>query len=731
MNPERRPPESSLAILLIEDSPSDALLVREHLMEAYGARLELEEVGSLAEALDRLRTRRFDALLCDLGLPDSGGFDTFHALHSAAREAAVVVLTGLADEELAFRAVQAGAQDYLSKATLDGNLLPRTLRYAIERKRAEESVRRARDELERIVEARTAALSRANQALRESEARFRAMADSTPFMMWLADPDGTCTYFNQAWLAFTGHALEEELCRGWTTTVHPEDLKRCLDGYGQAFAARQPFKLEYRMKRRDDVYRWLLETGGPLYEEDGGFAGYVGGCLDITDRKGAEDQVRLAARQLEFLASFDTLTDLPNRRFFYARLKHVLARAARHPCEFAVMLIDLDNFKVINDTLGHDHGDHLLQTVAHKLRECVRQEDTLARLGGDEFAVLFENLDGMQPVLRTAERVVQALAGPLCLEAHEAPVTASLGFSVFPRDGQDAPALMKNADMAMYRAKALGKNRYQFFTAEMQQEAMERMAMENGLRRGLERREFELAYQPIVEIASGATVGMEGLLRWRSQEFSGIGPGRFIPIAEETGLIVPLGTFVIEAACGQLRAWQRAGRTGVRLAVNLSPRQFRQPEFARLIKGICRKAGILAAELELELTEGAVMEDADRAAEVLYQIKGMGISIAIDDFGTGYSSLAYLRRFPIDRLKIDRTFVRDVVTDRDAGEITKTIIAMAHALKLKTVAEGVETAEQLAFLRTHGCDEAQGYYFAAPSLMGLDYPDASMRPVPA
>lgn len=673
-------------------------------------------------------------------------------------------------------------------------------------------------------------LKQARQALEESEARFQMMADSTPLMIWVAGPDGGCTYFNQRWLEFTGRTLEQELGYGWAEGLHPEDRDHCLNAYAQAFKARELFTMEYRLKRFDGVYGWVLDTGGPRYLPDGTFAGYIGGGLDITERKEAEDRLWLAARvfestaegivitdpdttilavnkaftnitgymaeeaigrkmdllksgcqeaefyramwdsihrtgqwcgeiwdrrkdgevyprlltisavknnqgevinyigtfsdlssikeaqrQLEYLANYDDLTRLPNRRLFSDRLSHALDRARRHETQLAVMLIDLDNFKVINDTLGHDRGDRLLQAVADRLMECVRQEDTLARLGGDEFTVLLETLTGAREVARTAERIIKALSAPFRLDDHEITITASLGISVYPSDGQDLQSLMKNADTAMYRAKAQGKNYYQFFTADLHAQVLARLTLETGLRRALKRGELFLLYQPLVEIATGRTVGMEALLRWQHPHLGVLLPDKFVPLAEETGLIVPIGKWVIETACRQVQSWTQAGLSKLRMAVNLSPRQFRQMDLGRVIEQALYKTGVSPSCLELELTEQAVMEDVEAASRVLHELKALGIGLAIDDFGTGYSSLAQLKRFPLDRLKIDRSFVQDVATDSFDAAITQAIITMAHILKLKVLAEGVETLEQLRFLEAQGCDEAQGYYFQSPA----------------
>ncbi|MGQ0592141.1 MAG: putative bifunctional diguanylate cyclase/phosphodiesterase [Gammaproteobacteria bacterium] len=422
--------------------------------------------------------------------------------------------------------------------------------------------------------------------------------------------------------------------------------------------------------------------------------------VEVAERRRAEE--RLAQ-----LANYDALTELPNRRYFNERLQQAIGRAERHGTRLALMLIDLDNFKLINDSLGHDQGDALLRAAAIRMKDCLRAEDTLARLSGDEFTVLLEDIGAAREVARTARRLVQSLAAPLPLARHEISIGASLGISVFPADGADLSTLMKNADTAMYRAKRRGKNAYRFFTEDMNREAMDRLLIETGLRRAVEQAELRLHYQPIVDLASLKTVGAEALVRWPHPEMGLIPPARFVPIAEECGLIGPLDEWVLAEACRAARTWPE----GLRVAVNISPRHFRHRQLARTIEEAIERAQLPADRLEIELTEAAVMEDPASSAEVLRRLKALGVRVAIDDFGTGYSSLGYLKRFPIDRLKIDRSFIQEVTTDGEAAAITTAVITLAHSLKMKVIAEGVETADQLAALKAQSCDEAQGYYF--------------------
>lgn len=427
-----------------------------------------------------------------------------------------------------------------------------------------------------------------------------------------------------------------------------------------------------------------------------------------------ERRVEEATRDLAYLAQYDSLTGLANRGLFRDRLAQALARADRHERLVALLFLDLDGFKAINDTLGHDAGDNLLKTVADRLRGCVRRADTVARLGGDEFAVILEGVSRIGDATAVAQKILDTVALPFILNGQEVFVTTSIGIAVYRRDGEDAEALTKNADTAMYRAKEQGRSTYQIYTADLHEKILQRLALESGLRRALERGEFLLYYQPRVNLRSGAITGMEALLRWRHPERGLVSPVEFIPVAEESGLIIPIGEWVLREACAQSRAWHAAGLPRLRVAVNLSARQFRHKDLAEAVARIVAETGLEPEWLELELTEGFLMENTQASSATLAALKAMGLRISIDDFGTGYSSLNYLQRFPIDTLKIDQSFVRGIPTDPDAAAIVTAIIALAHSLRLEVVAEGAETKEQIEFLKAQGCDEIQGYLFSPP-----------------
>jgi diguanylate cyclase (GGDEF)-like protein len=465
--------------------------------------------------------------------------------------------------------------------------------------------------------------------------------------------------------------------------------------------------VEMEMIADGERVRTILGYAAPLFDENGSSRGAIGVALDITERKRAEDEVRR-------LAYHDGLTDLPNRLLFSDRLALALSQANRQDQRLAVLFLDLDRFKVINDSLGHSLGDRLLRSVAARLRSCLREGDTVARLGGDEFTLLLPGTADAVAAARVAEKVLEVLRLPFEIDERELFLTGSVGIAIYPDDGEDAETLVKNADTAMYRAKEKGKDTYQLYAPAMNATALRRLALESALRRALDNREMGLHYQPIVEIASGRIRAVEALLRWRHAAFGNVPPEEFIPLAEVTGLMLGLGGWVLRTALEQLRRWQEAGHPELVMAVNLSIRQLQQPDLAEQVLGLLQQTGVPAGCLELEITETSAMLGPESTHDPLRRLKAAGVRISVDDFGTGYSSLSHLRRLPIRTLKIDKSFIRDIHSDPDDAAIVTAIIALAHTLKLEVVAEGVETAEQLEFLRARGCDRAQGFHLAEP-----------------
>ncbi|MGB7846449.1 MAG: EAL domain-containing protein [Candidatus Acidiferrum sp.] len=430
-------------------------------------------------------------------------------------------------------------------------------------------------------------------------------------------------------------------------------------------------------------------------------------ATEVEERKSAEEQI-------QFLAYYDPLTGLPNRTLLRDRMTIALASARRRGEKVALLFLDLDNFKNINDSLGHTAGDFLLKEVANRLKRWTREQDTVARLGGDEFILVLTAVREMSDARVTAERIVHDIAMGFVIQGKRLTITCSLGISLFPDHGTEVDALIKNADVAMYSAKEIGRNNLQFFTQEMSAQVLEKSTLENSLRGALENNELFLVYQPQVDFSSGNIIGAEALLRWRHPELGLITPDRFIPIAENTGLIIPIGEWVMRTACVQACQWQKDGLPALTVAVNVSPMQFRQKVFPQMVKRVLRETGLLPQCLDLELTEGLIISSPEVVLSTFQELKEMGVKLSIDDFGTGYSNLSYLRHFPVHKLKIDRSFVRDLASDPDDASITSTIISMAKSLDLKVIAEGVENEEQISFLRAHHCDEFQGFYFSKP-----------------
>jgi diguanylate cyclase (GGDEF)-like protein len=459
--------------------------------------------------------------------------------------------------------------------------------------------------------------------------------------------------------------------------------------------------------RRDGVEAAIEDSTAPIHDRHGRVTGAVMVFHDVSS-------ARALTLKLAYIAQHDTLTDLPNRALLNDRLSQAIALAQRHHTALALLYLDLDRFKHINESLGHLVGDRLLQSVALRLTECVRATDTVSRLGGDEFVILLSEVAHEQDAAISADKLLQTIRKPYVLDDHELHVTASIGIVVHPGDGTAVESLLQNADSAMYEAKNRGRNNYQFYRSDLNSSASARQSLESALRHAIERKELRLHYQPIVNLTSGAIAGVEALIRWRHPTLGVMLPDQFISIAEESGLIVPIGRWVLREACRQGRAWRDAGLPDMRLAVNISAVELRSPEFVGGVQGILGDTGFDPKWLEFELTETYLMQDSKSTSLVLSAIKELGVQLALDDFGTGYSSLSYMRRFPIDTLKVDHSFVRDLAMDASDASVVSAVINMGRSLHMRVVAEGVEAMDQLSFLREHGCNEAQGYYFSPP-----------------
>ena len=546
----------------------------------------------------------------------------------------------------------------------------------------------------------------AEQALRTSEKRYRLLFERNMAGVFRTTLEGRLLECNHAAARMFGYDSPEEVMALSVTSLYHTASDR------EAFLRKLKSEKsltnhEMKLRRKNGDSTWVIGNIS-LVDDNSGVGGIIEGTLvDITERKVAEERV-------QYLAYYDALTGLPNRTLLQDRLTKALASARRQKCKVALLFLDLDRFKTINDSLGHSFGDLFLQAVAERLKRFAREQDTAARVGGDEFVIVLTAVKDVADAAVAAERIMNAMTAACVIQGRSLSISCSVGISISPEHGTDCETLIKNADAAMYCTKQGGRNRFRFFTEDMNTQVMERLTLENSLRLALGREELFLVYQPQMDIATGRITGLEALLRWQHPELGLVPPDKFIRIAENSGLIVPIGEWVLRTACSQARKWQDEGLPAVPVAVNVSAVQFRQEGFCELIQRVLHETGLAPQYLELELTESLLLSNADVTFSVLQELKAMGLKLAIDDFGTGYSSLSYLKHFPVSKLKIDRSFIRDVAVNPDDAAITTAIISMAKSLNLKVIAEGVENEAQMSFLRAHQCDEIQGYYFSKP-----------------
>ena len=674
-------------ILLIENDSGAADGIRAALAATGSGSFDVEWVRQLSEGLERLSKRGINAVLLELSLPDSQGLEAFDKLFAAAPDVPILILGGDNNEALAKEAVGRGAQDYLLPGHLDGYSLPRALRNAIERKVVEDVL---------YVERERAVVT------------LNSIGDA----VLCTDISGNITYLNLVAETMTGWRREE------ATGKRLAEVFRIIDGSTRK-TARDPMEMAVEQNRtvgltvncvliRRDGFESLIEdSAAPIHDRAGRVTGAVIVFHDVS-------AARAMSVQMTHSAQHDVVTNLPNRLLLNDRISQSISLARRQKKHIAVIFLDLDRFKCINDSLGHATGDKLLQSVAKRLLAGVRGSDTVSRQGGDEFVILLSEIAYPEDAATSANKILQSLGGPHSIVGQDLHIDGSIGISIYPEDGEDAETLIKNADTAMYHAKENGRNNFQFFKAEMNLKAVERQSLEGGLRRALERKEFLLHYQPKVNLDTGEITGVEALIRWQQPDRGLVPPAQFVPIAEDCGLIIQIGRWVLREACRQARAWQDAGLPPVPIAVNVSAVEFRDKGFVECVREILAETGLEARYLGLELTEGVLMDDAESTAAVLQELKTMGVHLAVDDFGTGYSSLSYLRQFPIDVLKIDQSFIHQISADPDDSSIVSAIINMGKSLKHLVVAEGIETPEQRAYLQTQQCAEGQGYLFSRP-----------------
>jgi diguanylate cyclase (GGDEF)-like protein/PAS domain S-box-containing protein len=679
--------KSITRLLLVEDNAGDARLLREMLREQESHDIEVTRVDCMSAAETHLARQAVDIILLDPGLPDAQGLQSVQRAHAAAPGVPLVVLTGLDDESVAIQALQEGAQDYLIKGQIDTRRLLRVLRYAIERN---------------IME----------KALFAEKERAQVTLNSIGDGVACTDVAGAITFLNLVAEEMTGWSLKEAAARPMAEVLKIVDAttRRTIANPMEKAVRRD--RIGYLasnsiLVRRDGTEVPIEDSVAPIHDHNANVTGAVIVFRDVS-------AARAMALEAVHLAEHDYLTGLPNRMLLNDRIGQAIALARRHTKKVAVLFLDLDGFKHTNDSLGHPTGDKLLQSIAKRLVHCVRPSDTVSRQGGDEFVVLLSEIEQPEDAAIAARRLLLAVAHSHSIEERDLHITTSIGVSVYPDDGPDAETLIKNADTAMYQAKENGRQSYRFFTAAMNIRAVERQSIEESLRRALERQEFSLHYQPKINMRSGAIVGAEALIRWTHPTRGAVPPLQFIPVAEDSGLILPIGDWVRRTACAQARSWLDAGLPLVTMAVNVSAVELWNEDFLQDLFAVIDETGLDPRLLELELTESVLMKRAESTASVLQTLRRRGVKIAIDDFGTGFSSLSYIRKFPISALKIDQSFVREITTSPDGATMVTAVISMAQSLNLRVVAEGVETREQLAFLQAHHCDEGQGYYFSRP-----------------
>jgi diguanylate cyclase (GGDEF)-like protein/PAS domain S-box-containing protein len=674
-------------ILLIDDDSCHAETFKQALTSTSDGPWNFEWARTLSSGLERLAHKGVWAIFLNLFLPDSRGVDTLDRVLSVTPTTPVVVLAGADDEGICKTAMLHGARDYLLEGHLDSYAFARAIRNVIEREIA-------------------------RQELFIEKERAQVTLNSIGDAVLSIDILGSVTYLNVVAEHMTGWSKKDAV-------GHPlSEVFQIIDGVTHK-PLPNPIELAIQQNRavgltancilvRRDGYECVIEeSAAPIYDQDGQVTGAVTVFHDVGI-------ARAIVLEMSHLAQHDVLTDLPNRLLLSDRLTQAILLAHRNHNQLALLFLDLDGFKHINDSLGHAVGDKLLQSVAARLSGCVRKSDTVSRQGGDEFVILLPTVTHAADAAVSAAKIIADLKKEHTIGEHRLRITASIGLSNYPDDGEDAETLIKNADTAMHHAKQNGRDNYQFFRPDMTLQAIERQSLEGELRYALEREELLLHYQPKVNLKTGAITSVEALIRWQHPERGLLLPGQFLTIAEDTGMIVGIGQWVLSEACRQTREWLDAGLRAVPVAVNISSLEFRSEHFVEGVRVALTNTRLDPKYLELELTETVLMRHSESTTSALEQLKAIGVRLAVDDFGTGYSSLSYLTRFPIDTLKLDRSFVHDIVASSDDAIVVSAIINMGKSLKHRVIAEGVETPEQLAFLQAHGCDEGQGYYFSRP-----------------
>ncbi|CDG81075.1 EAL domain-containing response regulator [Janthinobacterium agaricidamnosum] len=696
--------ENRPRILLVDDEPRLLSSLYE-LLKDRDYQLFTATCGS--EALDHLAKVHFDLILLDLRLPDMSGHEIMDHIKRRGIEVDVIVMSGDVGIEAAIGALKRGAYDYLRKPYSREELL-KTVENALQKRRLAVDNERIASQLE------------------NSEKMYRYLVDSSPDIIYTLNHEGLITFVNDRAQQLLGFGRDDLLGRHYSIIVHDEDQERARYAFNERRAdERTSRNVELRLKSRDGggcerTFSHTLTTmaltslgmhSGATETRKRELLGVYGVARDITDRKRAEEVI-------SYQAYHDILTDLPNRMLFKDRLGLAVVQAKRKLTELAVMFIDLDRFKLVNDTLGHVKGDELLQQVALRLKDCLRRGDTLARQGGDEFTIVLPELRDRQDARLIADKFLACLHQPFDLDGHQVHISASIGIAIYPGDGETIDELLRHADIAMYQVKALGKNGHSFYHDSMLDASHQKIALEQSLRKALELNQLEMYYQPQVDVSTGRIVGAEGLMRWNHPQRGLLTAGEFLPFAEENGLMLPISDWMLGALCRDLLQWNAAGGQDVRLSLNLSPQYLDRGDFFEKMRGALIRYGIEPAQIEVEITENICIRNPQYAIEQLNKLCQLGVSVAIDDFGTGYSSLSYLHRFPIHTVKIDQSFVKEIHDENSHYPVILAIISIARGLGLKLIAEGVETESQARYLQANGCTTMQGYLYHRPVSLG-------------
>ncbi len=676
-------------VLQIEDNDVDALLAQAAVAKALGRETQVLRATTLARGLAIVRAAGVDLVLLDLNLPDSHGLDTLRRMH-AATDSPIIVVTVEDAPELDQQALAAGAFEILHKGRLGPDAIVRLLRLAEQRRVTQKS---------------------SEQAVQLAHSRLELALAASGVCTWDYDISTGEVVLSESWSQIVGAraGVTRTSFAALANRVHPEDLTALSLMLAEVMKGqRGEYSVEHRVRHADGDWRWIVSRGKVVARDAHGRAvRMLGSNLDVSERKQTE------ARLLQ-LAQYDAVTSLPNRLLLEERLARQITLGRRHHRGAGVLFVDIDHFRLINDSYGHHTGNTLLAEVGERLLACVRADDTVARLGGDQFAIVIVDLSCIEDATRVAQKILDSFESPFNLRGREAFIGLSIGVAAFPGDADSAPLLLACAETAMRRVKASSRNAYCLFSAEMNVRAATRLHLHTDLRHALDRNEFQLHYQPKVELATGTIIGVEALLRWVHPLRGTISPVEFIPALEDTGLIVPVGDWVIREARAQLRRWAEQGLVPVPIAINLSAKQFRRRNLDQVIRSQLSEDGLAPHLLELEITESCLMDDPVDAVRQLRTLREAGFTISVDDFGTGYSSLAYLTRLPISTLKIDQSFVNAALVEPASAAIVRMVIDMARTLGLNVVAEGIETDAHVAFLRLHGCEQGQGYRFGRP-----------------